>query len=636
MSVIKTHDVTLYGSTGEYDIILRPLCDEHLPLLYKWNADPEVLYWSESCEGEVEGYDAETVHSIYGHVSQSALCFIIEVNGQPIGECWLQKMNMPNVTAMYPPGTDIRRIDMVIGEKEYWGRGIGSAFVRMLVDFAFYGQGVDVLHCFCDDYNNRSCRVFQKGGFELAMSEELPTGHKGKFQHHFKLTREQYIQRRRVKVSQENIFELTLTEIQPSQLYVSDGKLKLVRSWFNTADKSDFDPIPIKLYNGKYLMTDGHTRAAAATLAGWETIPVTWDNDPLDMLAYALDVVWCDEAGIKNATDLAKRIVPHKDYEILWRKRCHYMEIPPSYAAIVARYSGLDGRHNAVILTDTEMLETAKSIQQESAPFVKNIQLINLDETSDYNIIYTLLPEDLLILHIGINSWAGRHKNFACAFHKPQDIAAKYICIRPTITPQALLEGLNTPYEIRKKILQACGSLPTGETIRVTSKSGTDISLTLTANIVIPFATHTPGSNAYLPPAEISYDVELGTANGKIVADITIGELRVYADLIDPFGLVDMPTTLHIKDGEIVDISGGNMADRLKSELWKLTPECRKLVELGFGLSNMTPCGIIGIDESIAGTCHFGFGNGKGNDAAIHLDVVVGDFGTQFLTKQED
>jgi leucyl aminopeptidase (aminopeptidase T) len=60
--------------------------------------------------------------------------------------------------------------------------------------------------------------------------------------------------------------------------------------------------------------------------------------------------------------------------------------------------------------------------------------------------------------------------------------------------------------------------------------------------------------------------------------------------------------------------------------LWKLPENCRKIVELGIGLSRMTPCGIIGIDESIAGTCHFGFGNGSGNDAPIHLDVVVNDF----------
>ena len=32
----------------------------------------------------------------------------------------------------------------------------------MLVDFAFYGEHVDVLHCICEDCNVRSCRVWEK------------------------------------------------------------------------------------------------------------------------------------------------------------------------------------------------------------------------------------------------------------------------------------------------------------------------------------------------------------------------------------------------------------------------------------------------------------------------------------------
>ena len=43
MSIIKTHDITLYGG-NDTDIVLHPLCDYHLPLLYKWCTDPEVLY----------------------------------------------------------------------------------------------------------------------------------------------------------------------------------------------------------------------------------------------------------------------------------------------------------------------------------------------------------------------------------------------------------------------------------------------------------------------------------------------------------------------------------------------------------------------------------------------------------------
>lgn len=35
MAIIRTHDITLYDKDN---IILKPLSDEHLPLLYQWNS----------------------------------------------------------------------------------------------------------------------------------------------------------------------------------------------------------------------------------------------------------------------------------------------------------------------------------------------------------------------------------------------------------------------------------------------------------------------------------------------------------------------------------------------------------------------------------------------------------------------
>ena len=194
MSIIKTHDITLYGGNDAYKIILHPLSDEHLPYLYKWNSDPEVLYWVEG--DDVESYSPEVVRQIYGGISQNSLCFLIEVNGEMIGECWLQKMNLPHVKALYAENAVVRRIDMSIGEKSYWGKGIGTIFIGMLVKYVFESEQVDVLHCLCEDYNIRSCRVWEKNGFTLVLTEELPQAHKGKFQYHWRLTKEEYNDRK--------------------------------------------------------------------------------------------------------------------------------------------------------------------------------------------------------------------------------------------------------------------------------------------------------------------------------------------------------------------------------------------------------------------------------------------------------
>lgn len=101
-------------------------------------------------------------------------------------------MNLPDVIAMYPANTDIRRIDMAIGEKNNWGKGIGSVFIKMLIDYAFSVEKIDVLHCLCVDYNIRSQRMWEKNGFTCILKEKSPELHKTGSICHWQLTREEY------------------------------------------------------------------------------------------------------------------------------------------------------------------------------------------------------------------------------------------------------------------------------------------------------------------------------------------------------------------------------------------------------------------------------------------------------------
>ncbi len=117
---------------------------------------------------------------------------------------------------------------------------------------------------------------------------------------------------------------LPMNLLMPSQLYISAEKLRAVREWFD-GDLSKMEPIPVKKLAGRLLMTDGHTRAAAAFLAGLDTLPCTWDTDAMDWAAYAADINLCAEEGITSIEKLAGRIVSAEDYEILWRGRVDAM-----------------------------------------------------------------------------------------------------------------------------------------------------------------------------------------------------------------------------------------------------------------------------------------------------------------------
>jgi hypothetical protein len=122
------------------------------------------------------------------------------------------------------------------------------------------------------------------------------------------------------------VFRMRLEDIQPSQLYISFQKLCNVMKRFNPSDLGSIEPIPVKKLGEDVIFVDGHTRAFAAYLCGVSEVPVYWEDEELDWEAYEICVEWCKESGIRRISDLKNRVVPQKDYETLWYKRCEDMQ----------------------------------------------------------------------------------------------------------------------------------------------------------------------------------------------------------------------------------------------------------------------------------------------------------------------
>lgn len=121
-------------------------------------------------------------------------------------------------------------------------------------------------------------------------------------------------------------FMMKLEKIQPSQLYISSEKLSEVMKTFDSANPKLIEPIPIKKLGNDIIFVDGHTRAFAAFLHGFSEVPVYWEDEELDWDAYEICVRWCKEDRIYTIADLKNRVVPQKDYEILWHSRCEEMQ----------------------------------------------------------------------------------------------------------------------------------------------------------------------------------------------------------------------------------------------------------------------------------------------------------------------
>lgn len=119
-----------------------------------------------------------------------------------------------------------------------------------------------------------------------------------------------------------------LLELGLSQIYLNENKINAIETWFNPKDLSNFTPLTVHNYgNGRYTLTDGHSRAYVAYKYGLNEIPIIYDNDDLvagetGLMLYQADIIWCNRFRLENISHLEKRILSHENYQQFWIERC--------------------------------------------------------------------------------------------------------------------------------------------------------------------------------------------------------------------------------------------------------------------------------------------------------------------------
>ena len=115
--------------------------------------------------------------------------------------------------------------------------------------------------------------------------------------------------------------EVKITDLHPTQLYLSEKKLQAIQMLDQSADIINVDPISVLAFGNRFLITDGHHRAYQALLAGRDTISAEWDRDGGDEL-YHLYAQACEERKIYSVLDLKNHILPQDEYEAKWYNWC--------------------------------------------------------------------------------------------------------------------------------------------------------------------------------------------------------------------------------------------------------------------------------------------------------------------------
>jgi hypothetical protein len=126
--------------------------------------------------------------------------------------------------------------------------------------------------------------------------------------------------------SDSDSFTVSLDAVRPSQLFLDGRKLALVTQWFDFGNPN-YDPLPVRRFEAavgeeNWVLTDGHTRAFVAHLAGADELRVVRDSDDLDADTYRKCIDWCDEENVTEIPDLAGRVLSADEFEERWVARC--------------------------------------------------------------------------------------------------------------------------------------------------------------------------------------------------------------------------------------------------------------------------------------------------------------------------
>ena len=115
--------------------------------------------------------------------------------------------------------------------------------------------------------------------------------------------------------------KVNIKNLHPTQLYLSEKKLKAIQNLYQSAETFNINPISVLAFGDRLLITDGHHRAYQALLLGQDTISAEWDKDGSDEI-YALYAQVCEERKIYSILDLKNHILPQDEYEAKWYNWC--------------------------------------------------------------------------------------------------------------------------------------------------------------------------------------------------------------------------------------------------------------------------------------------------------------------------
>ncbi|HAJ95971.1 MAG TPA: hypothetical protein DCP02_07040 [Actinobacteria bacterium] len=152
-----------YGTITEKEIpggkvILRPLGKQDLARSLQWLTDPLVnKYLSQNFRDLTARQEEEWFNYIQDSQQDMVFAILDRGAGSHIGNCALHKIDKNGGSC---------ELGIIIGEKEYWGKGFGTDSIRILVNFALKELSLSRIWLNVYTYNHRAIKAYGKCSFK--------------------------------------------------------------------------------------------------------------------------------------------------------------------------------------------------------------------------------------------------------------------------------------------------------------------------------------------------------------------------------------------------------------------------------------------------------------------------------------
>lgn len=138
-------------------VVLRRHVPANVAAFQRWYSDPEVARLARYQDGPMRPDEIDRFFQLRALGTESLTMAIHEAStDRLVGSCAFSQVDGENGSAMY---------HITIGEKDMWGRGLGTEATQLMLDHAFGTLGLHRIALTVFEFNERAIRAYVHCGF---------------------------------------------------------------------------------------------------------------------------------------------------------------------------------------------------------------------------------------------------------------------------------------------------------------------------------------------------------------------------------------------------------------------------------------------------------------------------------------